>query len=156
MVLGRQNFPRSSRGGEKHVISGGQNFPRSSLQGTRSARKSLEVRCNRRAAAGKRLEDRNLLKQMAFGGVLECCVKGDGPPARRKVRTWRDWYWAASNGITGAEVGYRLPLPDWGGRIQCCVRLCSWKHLRQELFSSSAWSSSLWSCTARSLHPTLM
>ena len=79
-------------------------------QGTRSARRSLEVRCNRRAAAGKRLEDGNLLKQMAFGGVLECCVKGDGPPARGEMRTWRDRYWAASDqgcaaGITGAELG---------------------------------------------------
>ena len=58
---------------------------------------------------------------MAFGGMLECCVKGDGPPARREVRTWRGSYWAASDqacaaGITGAEAGHGLPLTDWGAQ----------------------------------------
>src|SRR5436190_5631967 len=69
----RTKFPPFSSG----VCSGADNLTRDleylKAQGTRSARKSLEVRCNWRAAAGKRLEDRNLLKQMAFGGVLECC-----------------------------------------------------------------------------------
>ena len=143
------------------VTSGDLRSKKDWLQDTRSARTSLEVRCNRRAAAGKRLEDRNLLKQMAFAGMLECCVKGDGPPARREVRTWRGSYWATwdqacAAGITGAEAGHGLPLTDWGAQNQCCVRLYSWNHHRQELFSSSAWPSSLWSCTPRSLHHSLV
>ena len=157
----RTKFPPFSSG----VCSGADNLTRVleylKAQGTRSARTSLEVRCNRRAAAGKRLEDRNVLKQMAFAGMLECCVKGDGPPARREVRTWRGSYWAAWDqacvaGITGAEAGHGLPLTDWGAQNQCCVRLYSWNHHRQELFSSSAWPSSLWSCTPRSLHHSLV
>src|SRR5436190_21220072 len=116
----RTKFPPFSSG----VCSGADHLTRDleylKAQGTRSARTSLEVRCNRRAAAGKRLEDRNLLKQMAFAGMLECCVKGDGPPARREVRTWRGSYWAAWDqacvaGITGAEAGHGLPVTDWGG-----------------------------------------